>query len=210
MARNRHGGGPREYHKEGVPKRFWHFEAVVAEMAPLLDSKPCVMAEIGVYLAHFSWSMLNRFPLLKTILVDPYPMDTSVWPKSLARSKLDFDPKNMTLIKEAAIERMREFADDGRAAWKFEESHVAATSVLDRTLDFAFIDASHAYDDCKRDLVSWWPKIRPGGVLSGHDYVLHRSSRHRWGVTRAVHEFAEETGSPLITGDGKTYFFRKQ
>ena len=34
-----------------------------------------------------------------------------------------------------------------------------------------FIDARHSYDAVLEDLNAWWPKIRPGGILAGHDYV---------------------------------------
>lgn len=51
----------------------------------------------------------------------------------------------------------------------------------DGTLDFVMIDGSHQYDDVKADIEAWFPKVRPGGVLSGDDY--------NWGgVKRAVDE----------------------
>jgi hypothetical protein len=59
----------------------------------------------------------------------------------------------------------------------------AANTYADESLDFVFIDASHMYEDVKADLIAWYPKIKPGGILAGHDYGT-------WdGVTRAVNEF---------------------
>lgn len=49
-------------------------------------------------------------------------------------------------------------------------SCVAVQFYEDRSLDVVFIDASHEYDDVRSDLLAWRPKIKPGGVLAGHDY----------------------------------------
>jgi Methyltransferase domain len=37
-------------------------------------------------------------------------------------------------------------------------------------LDFVFIDANHEYDFVTQDIALYWPKIKPGGFLCGHDY----------------------------------------
>lgn len=65
-------------------------------------------------------------------------------------------------------------------------SHRAAEKFDNESLDFVFIDADHAYESVKRDINSWWPKVKPGGILAGHDYYPHRPE---WGdVYRAVQE----------------------
>jgi predicted O-methyltransferase YrrM len=40
----------------------------------------------------------------------------------------------------------------------------------DDSLDFVFIDAAHDYDNVVADLKAWYPKIKKGGVLAGHDF----------------------------------------
>ena len=53
----------------------------------------------------------------------------------------------------------------------------------DESLDFVFIDASHEYEDVKKDIIAWLPKVKVGGVLAGHDYS------DMWdGVVKAVDE----------------------
>ena len=37
-------------------------------------------------------------------------------------------------------------------------------------LDMVFIDGSHDYDSVMEDIECWEPKIRKGGIISGHDY----------------------------------------
>jgi predicted O-methyltransferase YrrM len=75
-------------------------------------------------------------------------------------------------------------ADSVRAAQRFAPG----------TIDFAFIDGAHDYDSVRADLRAWWPRIRPGGLLAGHDYTPHWPD-----VARAVHEHFRITaaGYPL-------------
>lgn len=49
--------------------------------------------------------------------------------------------------------------------------------------DLVFIDALHDYESVKQDISLWWPNVRIGGMLAGHDF------NHQWpGVERAVAE----------------------
>jgi hypothetical protein len=55
----------------------------------------------------------------------------------------------------------------------------------DESIDFVFIDASHDYENVKKDILAWYPKVKDGGVFAGHDYFSD------WpGVMSAVNEFA--------------------
>jgi len=46
----------------------------------------------------------------------------------------------------------------------------AAATYADNSLDFVFIDADHAYESVREDIIAWWPKVKKGGIISGHDY----------------------------------------
>jgi len=46
----------------------------------------------------------------------------------------------------------------------------AAKEFLDGTVDFVFIDAAHDYDNVLADILAWWPKVRPMGMIGGHDF----------------------------------------
>ena len=37
-------------------------------------------------------------------------------------------------------------------------------------IDFLFIDGSHRYRDVLADIVHWYPLIKKGGIISGHDF----------------------------------------
>ncbi|CAK9075100.1 unnamed protein product [Durusdinium trenchii] len=56
-----------------------------------------------------------------------------------------------------------------------------------RRADLVFVDGSHSYQDVYLDLRSWWPLVRPHGILAGHDY-----SGYDAGVVAAVNEFVSE------------------
>ena len=56
---------------------------------------------------------------------------------------------------------------------------------MQKPVDFVYIDAEHSYEAMTNDLALWFPKVRAGGVIAGHDY-----SPEFDGVRRAVNEFA--------------------
>ena len=60
----------------------------------------------------------------------------------------------------------------------------AAKTYANNSLDFVFIDADHEYESVKEDIKAWFPKVKVGGILAGHDYA------GPWwpGVAKAVHE----------------------
>lgn len=64
-----------------------------------------------------------------------------------------------------------------------EVGDTLALSVLDGSADVVFLDARHDLASVRSDIRTWWPKVRPGGWLAGHDF------NHKWpGVQRAVAE----------------------
>lgn len=58
-----------------------------------------------------------------------------------------------------------------------------ADHYADESLDFIFIDAAHDYESVKKDINAWFPKLKNGGVIAGHDYTWCDD------VKKAVHEF---------------------
>jgi predicted O-methyltransferase YrrM len=62
-------------------------------------------------------------------------------------------------------------------------------------MDFVYIDGSHAFSDCAADLELWWPSVRPGGLLAGHDFD---EEHHE--VKAAVMEFAGRHGLTVEFG----------
>jgi hypothetical protein len=45
----------------------------------------------------------------------------------------------------------------------------AAARYADQSVDFCFIDCEHTAAAVRRDILAWLPKMKPGGLLAGHD-----------------------------------------
>jgi hypothetical protein len=76
----------------------------------------------------------------------------------------------------------------GRVVPLRTESAAASRYFPDESLGAVFLDADHTYEAVSKDLRAWYPKLRPGGLLFGHDYVPPHA-RSLNGVVRAVDEF---------------------
>jgi predicted O-methyltransferase YrrM len=50
------------------------------------------------------------------------------------------------------------------------DSHLQAMTFDNESIDLVFVDADHEYEAVKADIAAWWPKVKHGGVLAGHDY----------------------------------------
>lgn len=67
------------------------------------------------------------------------------------------------------------------------DSAATAALYVDSSLDMVFIDADHSYAAVARDIDAWLPKVKPGGIIAGHDFCLEFP-----GVIQAVTERFEE------------------
>ncbi len=165
-------------------------------------SGPLVGAEVGVFDGRTSEALLRTFPDLRLWMVDR-------WKPYAGRSTIG-DQTAEAL--ERAMETARfwtQFAKDRRRFLR-EGSPAAANRFADRSLSFAFIDANHLYEAVCADMAAWWCKIRPGGLLTGHDYGKGRDAEGIWGVKRAVDEFADSGSHQLELGADGTWCIEKQ
>ena len=58
----------------------------------------------------------------------------------------------------------------------------AAQYFNDEEIDVLFVDAGHSRDAVKADIEAWLPKMKPNGIMAGHDYTAWE------GVNKAVTE----------------------
>ena len=84
---------------------------------------------------------------------------------------------------KSEYERVQSIASmhPGRAHIVRNFTDAAAAAFEEQSVDVLFHDASHYYEGCKSDLDAWWPKVREGGIICGHDFSWH-------GVAQAVRE----------------------
>lgn len=160
--------------------------------------------EVGVFAGELSKRLLSREDITLG-LVDSW---TTHGDGEYAESD-DFHAKLTQEQQDGFYEltkKVVEFAGD-RAYIVRKDSVEASKEYMDNFLHFVFIDADHSYEGCKKDLEAWWPKVKPGGLFSGHDY--ENTDYTKFGVKKAVDEFADKHGLPVELGDNFTWFIRK-
>lgn len=137
-----------------------------------------VGVEIGVLHGANAESILKVLPIQKLYLIDPYIryFDGKKWcdpRESLPKAK-----KKLSKFKEKVvfiIKKSSEAVDD-----------------IPNNLDFVYIDGNHAYEFVKKDIEMYYPKVRRGGVIGGHDF-----SPSFLGVSKAVMDFATKNNLKL-------------
>jgi predicted O-methyltransferase YrrM len=164
-------------------------------------AKPLVGAEVGVFGGHTSEVLLRELPELSLWMVDPWRP---------YRGASEIGDQDATAFERAMASAIwwTEFAGERRFVLR-ESSPQAADRFADASLDFAFIDGNHLYESVCADLFAWWPKIRAGGLLAGHDFGVHRDATGQWGVRRAVNEFVAATHRELLLGPDGTWCITK-
>ena len=76
----------------------------------------------------------------------------------------------------------------------------ASENFENNSLDLVYIDGSHDYENVKKDLIAWLPKVKVGGWICGHDIDLIDN------VTKAVHEIV---GKNYRTYPDTSWAFKK-
>lgn len=143
-------------------------------------------AEVGVWEGENSENLLRKFPQLVLIMVDKY-LALNETEKHHHRRMASFSQERFNQARELAINRTGFAAD--RRLLHVATSGEASTKVVVESLDFVFIDGSHDYDSVKQDILLWNSKVRPGGIVAGHDYNGRGDASGRFGVKKAVDEF---------------------
>lgn len=50
------------------------------------------------------------------------------------------------------------------------------------------------YDNVLADLITWVPKIKKGGIVSGHDYIGRKGQKDLFNVIEAVDKYCADNG----------------
>lgn len=145
-------------------------------------------AEIGVALAINSESILLMLNVKQMYLIDPYTTYTIPyrWRKKTIPESLQ---KERLLLAQERLQRWT-----SKCTWLLEPSADAASKIPDNHLDFIYIDGKHSYQAIHQDLSLYYPKMKKGGILAGHDFTGDWLE-----VVRAVMDFAESYNLELQT-----------
>jgi Methyltransferase domain len=174
----------------------WTYRRIVAftprrsELPHLLNARGLLGegVELGVQQGLFSAEILSSWKGARLHLVDP-------WRAFEATEYVDiatYSQERQDELHDETVERMQPFGD--RAQIHRAASPEAAQRFADGSLDFVYLDARHDYASVLVDLDAWYPKIRPGGILLGHDYLDGRYNATQFGVRSAVSTFSATHG----------------
>jgi len=82
----------------------------------------------------------------------------------------------------------------------------AASVIKNGYFDAVFLDTSHEYARTKNEVLAWIPKIKKGGLFTGHDLYLPQGQYHG-GVKKALDEIWTDYE---VVDDGVVGFFIKR
>lgn len=153
------------------------------------------MAEVGVWHGEFAAAVLDGCPGISTYyLVDPWrPLDD--WNKPLNVSAQRFAEAHRAALAAVAFAGTRAVVLRGT-------TREVADRISDGSLDAVYVDGDHTLRGITIDLVRMLPKLRPGGLLGGDDFVLdpwHHGAAYEPTLVNpfAVH-FAEAMELPIV------------
>ena len=99
----------------------------------------------------------------------------------------------------AVNEKFGKEIENGQVVIHRKLSTEAAEVFADESLDWVYIDTSHSYEVTRDELLVYSKKVKPGGIMAGHDYSMGNWVKtFRYGVIEAVHEFCVNHGWELI------------
>jgi hypothetical protein len=117
--------------------------------------------EVGVFKGDFSKEILSKWPGT-LYMVDPW--------RPLGDEYIDSsNHKNHSTAYSETMGSIGGFED--RAIMVRALSEQAVDLFEDDSLDFVYLDGNHAYDFIKQDIELWYPKVKKGGLVAGHDYL---------------------------------------
>lgn len=160
----------------------------LAAMLSLLGYKLGV--EVGVAGGDYSKILCDYNPDMLFWGVDPYEIYSGY--RDYARE---------TTIKGLRTKAHRRLDSYRNYTFIEEYSNEAAENFTDGMLDFVYLDANHSEPYISEDIKLWWPKLKEGGILAGHDYA---NTKHRDGtalhhhVKPAIQKFCKENNKQLI------------
>ena len=154
------------------------------------------VAEIGTAKGDFAEQILARNKPRRLHLVDPWEHQAdpsySADPNNI--SQADFDRRYQDVVT-----RFTAPAATGQVVLHRAYSPAAAEHFADESLDWIYIDGMHTEAAVLADLIAFAPKVKPHGLILGHDYTTHQAFRAMgFGVVEAVNRFVTQAGYTFL------------
>lgn len=143
--------------------------------------------EVGTHRAEFAEQFAEKWPG-KLYCVDPWKNPPGYEHQSKFLWGGDLRPVEATTTQDAIREDDFEFSK--KVLEKYGERVVLmrSTSVeavkyfANKSLDFVYVDGDHSEHAVMEDLTIWWPKLKSGGIIAGHDVVMNATIEDNWGI----------------------------
>ena len=137
-------------------------------------------AEIGTDQGEFAEILFKNIPNLKLSCVDPWEREAYVeneQPESNEKQEY-FDKRYQETVNRLIFWKPRIYMMTSMEALK---------ECDDNVLDFVYIDGNHDFLNVTQDIHYWLKKVRPGGIIAGHDYCKYpfRKYNHVKAVVQA-------------------------
>lgn len=150
-----------------------------------------VGVEVGVAEGTTTEYLLQTLPSLKLFGVDSYPTYID-WNDT----QPDGENNNTEMLK-----KVQPYLDRYNHIYKDSDDAVARFD--DESLDFVFIDGLHTYEQVLKDCQNYYPKIKKGGFIIGHDFARIQD------VNKAVREFANSIGKEISNAKQDLWYWQK-
>ncbi|KAL1523570.1 hypothetical protein AB1Y20_018506 [Prymnesium parvum] len=150
--------------------------------------------ELGVFRGEFAEANLKTWRGRRYYLVDLWAATDCVGGDGGA---CVYSNGSRSYDKRTAELRMARLGERGRGRFELVQASTtdAASRFADGFFDWIYLDATHTYAAARQDILTWWPKLRVGGLFSGHDYQFQHQTigqGYTFGVRDAVDEFASQ------------------
>lgn len=150
-----------------------------------------VGAEVGVQRGRNAQTIFESIPFVHMWLIDPYDNHNFGYRR--------WDKETHDRFKKQSTDRLK---DDWVIDWIYKFSEDAWKEIPDESLDFIYIDGDHSYDFVMFDILVWLRKVKPGGIISGHDYFYNNQRQSSIAkVTSAVNDYTRIHKIPFFITD---------
>jgi hypothetical protein len=171
-----------------------HRKNVISILTAIRLGHDCVGAEIGVYKGITSLYLATQPHIKKIYAIDPWDEiegyeDSLSLIKDIRRSDTHGPAMKANSWDNLYLEVSEKLSQQDKIVILREHSSLACALFADESLDFVFIDGDHSYESVYFDIEAWYPKVKKGGLILGHDFTWHGESGDKRGLVKAVHDF---------------------
>ena len=164
-------------------RRYPERQAII-EAKKHFGRRELVACEIGTFAGKHALEMCRHLNLRKLYLIDPYTKYGYID---------DAEHRKIQDARRKAHALLQGYED--RIVWLEKYSDEAVGDIAEE-LDFVYIDGNHYSPYVDNDIRNYYPLVKDGGIISGHDYS--------WlgfpDVVKAVHDFMKRENKEMIFG----------